>query len=638
MTILILIPLIMTAAICLAFNQRLSTRLLGIVTALIMLTDALFLLLIPAETLPFTFSALSWATLDIIPATILPTLNPLDTILVVTLLGGGTLSSFALAIALDSSVRGFGSLFSFMLLTIAAAILGLMSTGALVPLAWGLTVLAAYSAVRSSGALAQYADPPHGVTLGLLASLFLLVGMLIVYASPQGMLLSSWLAMLLLLGGCLILASSVPFHSIFNELVKAPSALGGLFYGVVLPVLALGTMLRIVWYTDTLFQPFVITLPSFWRMPLLWLGLLNMVVCAAGAIREHSLRRLLAWQVGVQVGVVLLAVCCDQSSALVITSVLIINIAFTTMAGALATAVFEHVTGSDDYTQELNDAPGIAIALRVPGLVWGISALSALGLPPLWGFWGRYWLIETLLLQAPMALPILLGASGMAAFAYLMPLARLWLPRTVHRVARQQERRRSKRVTGTGKLITQDSGAKQQSTGMRVYDASTAAAETDALRMPQYLSPFTYMFIPIFVALPLIIPGIAPQYILKFLMSAFPREVVSLPVSAMLQVFNIVVLVIGMVVILLLWMRPWKRRMIADEDMVPVVLPPDALAESLTPLSWIGFPSSLADGFWYVLDLLNRGVQLALAPFEERYYLAGVLLALVSLIVVMAQL
>jgi hypothetical protein len=38
-----------------------------------------------------------------------------------------------------------------------------------------------------------------------------------------------------------------------------------------------------------------------------------------------------------------------------------------------------------------------------------------------------------------------------------------------------------------------------------------------------------------------------------------------------------------------------------------------------------------------VLLLINRGVQLVLSPFEQRYYLAGVLLALISLIVFMAQ-
>jgi hypothetical protein len=81
----------------------------------------------------------------------------------------------------------------------------------------------------------------------------------------------------------------------------------------------------------------------------------------------------------------------------------------------------------------------------------------------------------------------------------------------------------------------------------------------------------------------------------------------------------------------------WKRRTLTDEDMVPIALTPDTLANSLFPLVWAGRPSSLLRGLGNILMLVNRGVRLVLSPFEQRYYLAGVLLALISLIVFMAQ-
>jgi hypothetical protein len=65
--------------------------------------------------------------------------------------------------------------------------------------------------------------------------------------------------------------------------------------------------------------------------------------------------------------------------------------------------------------------------------------------------------------------------------------------------------------------------------------------------------------------------------------------------------------------------------------------PPVALADSLRWLSALAAPARLYGALWNALLALAQGVGRVLALFERRYYLAGVLLALISTILLLAQ-
>lgn len=71
--------------------------------------------------------------------------------------------------------------------------------------------------------------------------------------------------------------------------------------------------------------------------------------------------------------------------------------------------------------------------------------------------------------------------------------------------------------------------------------------------------------------------------------------------------------------------------------MTPIMLAPDALAEGLSWLGWLARPEGLFQRVWRGMQRLSAGMAVVIAPFEQRFYMAAVLLAIISIIVLMAQ-
>ncbi len=590
MIVLVFILLVVVAAACMGLSRRVPTRTLGLVAAGAPFVGALVLLAEQAWGWLAPVEPMVWAELDKITVYLTPQPGGHELPLALALLAGGSVALLMLAVALSPTVRGFGSLFGCALLTITAALLGLSSNGILMPFSWAMTILFAYAAVRSSGALSQYEEMHQSVSMGLLATLIMMGGVVAVESSVVAGNQPYASAVVLVIVACLAFVGSAPFHNTLSEFVLVPAALGALLYGVVMPVLGLGSLLRFVWVLTPVTDgpPLVALLDS--PKALLLVGAVILVVCAAAALRERGLRRVLAWMAAGQSGAILIATGLDSPLATLAAPALLVNLVFSTLAGALAVAALEHLTGNDTFTEGLTERRGIQDSLRMPGLIWLLAALSALGLPPLWGFWGRFWLFQAALEQEPWVGVALVISSGIAAIVYLAPLARFWWNEP------------------PGQAGTHKGGA--------IDPTSTAI-----LALP---------------VAPLFFLGIAPQLAWDGWLQGLPGAPALLPVEQTIQAATIVFAVSGGVLLVMLWRLPWRRHTLTDEDMQPVVLAPDMLARSLSPLEWVGYPLSLVKALWNVLLWLNRGAHLALAIFEQRYYLTGVLLALISLILLMA--
>lgn len=592
-----IILLLLAIVICLGLSRVIATRVLGFVAAGTTLVAGVLLLLDWLRNplvalLPEALRGplldpppLLWMALDQMVIYLLPDMSPIDLALALTLLFGGTLALLALALTLAPTVRGFGSLFAWSLLAIGATLVGLSSNLLLLPFAWSMAVLPGYGAIRSSGALNRSEDLPQGLALGLFTSVLLLGGLLVIEPITRLGGVPGALALTLIILPCVILAGGAPFHNTFEEAVMAPPALGALLYGLVFPILALDTLLRL---TSSLPGG----LPPTWRILLMLLGLLSLLTCAAGALREHSLRRLLGWQASTQAGTIMLAVGIGGPLATLAAAVLLINLGLTTLAGGLAATMLERLTGSDDFTQ--TTAP---IRLRVPGLLWGLAAASAVGLPPLWGFWGRRWLLDAALAQAPWVIPFLLAASVLSALAYLGPLAKFMGGGSSQRMLIEAE-------------------------GRPPHLASLQPGD---------------LIVLLLALAPLLVLGLRPHLLWENLLQTMPDAPATIPVSSIALIINLVLGGIGAVLLILLLWRGTTRRTLPDEDMVPVVLAPDALAQSLTFLSRLGRPDGVLQYLAKGLDFLTEGLATILAPFEQRYYLAAVFLAVISVIVLMAQ-
>ena len=86
------------------------------------------------------------------------------------------------------------------------------------------------------------------------------------------------------------------------------------------------------------------------------------------------------------------------------------------------------------------------------------------------------------------------------------------------------------------------------------------------------------------------------------------------------------------------WHAQRRQQRRAPSDQEPsnfAVLTPDALGQSLRGLAWFANPARLYQNLWSALLGLSRGVTRLLAMFEQRYYLAGLMIAVIVVVLLM---
>lgn len=573
MLVIVVSLLLTVAAAEFALSWVVATRWLGLGAAAGCLLGGLLLVAAPAITPDLAFPTFS------VGAAVFEVAGQLgrgDLAIAVAVLWGAAMALSALAAAIAPGLRGFGAIFGWACLAVVATLLGLAAPplSMVAPLAWALGALTAYAALRSSGALSEHDALPRGLTLGLLASGLLLGGLL--GAGPalaRGELPPPGVMAVLLLG-VLAMAGAAPLGLARDEAVEAPAPLGALIYGVVMPTLGLSYLLRL-----TAALP---PLPASWAAALVALGALGALASAAGAYGERRLRPLLGWVAGAQVSAVLAAGGLAGPLAGLAGPALLINLMLATVAGAAAAVDLARNTGSDEFA-EAEVGPRLPLA----GALWALSSVAALGLPPLWGFWGRGWLFAAALAQTPWALPPLLAGSALLALALLAPLARFW-PAPDPRA----------RPAAPGRL--------------------------DPLAGALSLAP-------------LLLLGAAPQIAWALWLRALPFAPPALPVSRGAQIAALLSGLLLAALALLLARAPVARQIGRAPEEEPVQLAGDALGRSLRPLAWLARADAPLALVWAGMLRVGRWLQIVVSVFEQRYYLLGILVALIVVMLLMAQ-
>ncbi|MEO7909544.1 MAG: hypothetical protein ABIV47_07820 [Roseiflexaceae bacterium] len=582
------LPLI-AALLCLALSDRVPARLLGVGAAATLLICGVALLGARLTgRLPLMLLNRDWLTLDDRIFTLALVCDAANWGFVLLTLAGGGLALLALALAVPPLVRGFGGLFASALLALLVVAAGLANRDAmLLPFLWALAALLIFLALRASGALAGSDAPMIVLMAGLGGALLALGAVLAMSVTPLGvepLALIAWtLAGMLALG-------ALPFHAPTQSLAQAPAALAGALLAPGLPLLGGWALIRFAAAQGS-------AIPASWRIALALLGLLTLLACAAGALGTTHLRSLVGWQLGAQIGLVLLALA--QSGAALpagglapatVAAALLANAAIATIACYLAVAVLERRAGTDDMAEiELREP------LWLPGLALLAGAASAVGLPGTWGLWTRRWLFDQLAQITPWATPIVLAGSGLLALAWLMPLTLLW--RRARPAAQDQP-------------------------------------------IPPKSRPTAVMFVGLVAAAPLLILGVAPQLAWNGWLAGLQDALV--PGAGLPALPSGTTQGICLVAALLLIALPpltRSRRYAAADDLPHQagVSAPWALGESLSGLAWVAIAPEAFARAWRSLLWLSRGLRRGMALFEQRYYLAGLLIAVILVIMLFIQ-
>ncbi|MCS6882059.1 MAG: proton-conducting transporter membrane subunit [Oscillochloridaceae bacterium] len=555
--------LLAVAALAFGLNRLIPTRRLGIAAGAAMFVAAALVLLMPArvaDQTPGEAFIIGEARFSFWPA-----LGGVERSIAVTLLGGGGMALLSLAGATPPGVRGFGGVFAWATIALAAALLSVTTPPLSLaqPLAWSLVAIAGYGALRASGATAQSEAPPLLVATGLGASLVLMVSLLVA-APPLGAgQLPAWPAAA---GGVLAvlgLAGCAPLLWVRDEAALAPAPLGALLFGLAAPAAALGWLLR-----SAATLP---SLPPAWGVTISLIGGLGALASAAGALGERRLRAILNWTWGFQAALIVAAAGLAAPRGVLAGVSLLLGLLPGSVVAASAAAILEQQTGSDDYTA-MGRAPRLAAA------AWAAGMLASLGLPPLWGFWGRLWLLQPAQEEQPWLVALILAASVLLTLALITPLAA---------------------------LLSSARVAPRQGSWTDAFPLGVGGGVLLAL-------------------------GVAPQ-LLRVL---WPGEA---PVAPAIQGAAIVAGILLAAPGLLMAHAASGRALERDPDEEPAWLAPEGLGAALWPLRGLARLMPLLQGAWAALQRASDLLRVPLTLFEQRYYLLGVLAALLTIMLLMAR-
>jgi multicomponent Na+:H+ antiporter subunit A len=583
MLILVFILPLIAALLCLTLNRAAPTRWLGVGAAATLLVCGVALLLVRLRGgLPSVLLDYNWMTIEDHAVVVRLALDGFSWALaLLTLLGGG-LALLALALALPANLRGFGSLFAASTLALLAVTAGLADQSLqFLPFIWATAALLTFLALRASGALAGSDAPVIVLLAGLWGALLVLGAALLAPAAQPGapafpITLVFWtLIGLLAMGG-------PPFHAPLQQLSQAPAALAGALLPLGLPLLGGAALIRYFAGQDQALTPG-------WRMALTLIGLLALLASAAGATGTARLRRLVGWQFSAQMGLVLLAVGRGGPALTIAAPGLLASAAMATLACYLAVAVLERRAGTDHLPELALREP-----LLLPGSIFLVGAAAAIGLPGTWGFWPRRWLLDELSRSAPWAIGPVLAGTALVAIASVAPAASFL---RVSTRSTEDSLARTRRLDGAGVV---------------------AAAVAVALLVPGILPSVAWG------------GWLAPAQGALGASAAAPAP--ALPTLAGQLIYGLAALAL----VLLPALARGRLRAAQDAERQGVFAP-QALGESLSGLAWVAAPQGAFTRLWSGLLGISRALQQGLSLFEQRYYLAGLIIAVIIVMMLFIQ-
>ncbi|MEN9935897.1 MAG: hypothetical protein RLZZ387_2476 [Chloroflexota bacterium] len=579
MLLLVLALPAIAAVACLALSRTVASRWLGLGAAAALSVAGLALIAGRVGGLPVTLADRDWLALADRPVRLLLRFDGATWPLALIALLGGALALAVLALTLPRDLRGFGGLLAALVLTPLAVSVGLASADPLLlPLPWMVAAISAFVALRASGALVGSDAPLIALLAGVGGVLVAFAGAISLATSEPGAAPTAVTLTAALLLGILALGAP-PLHASVGAATDAPAALSAVILGLGLPLLGGYALLDF----GAAIGPVA---PESWRAGLVAFGALTLLASSAGAAGTTRMRRIAGWQLSAQGGALIMAIGLGGQALTAAAPTLLANAAATTLATFLAIAALERRTGTDDLS-----ALGSRGPFPIPGLAMLVAAASAAGFPGTLGFWGRLWTADALLSAAPWGIALLLAGSALLALTYVAPVAAFW---------------------------RRDPSAVVPPTDTRVTDLLAALA-----------------------VLPLLIAGAAPG-MLWGVWLAETQQVLTpdARTAAPLLPEGIAQAAVALAALALVALPPLARRgstrpLQADpETRAEGIMPPAALGHSLRGLAWVGSPDVAFARLWDAVRWLSAAVGRILALFERRYYLAGLLIAMIIVILV----
>ena len=260
--------------------------------------------------------------------------------------------------------------------------------------------------------------------LGALASGILLFGMSLTYgftgstsfaaisaALDGGLGTGALFGVIFVLAGLAFKISAVPFHMWTPDVYEGAPTPVTMFFATAPKVAALALTMRV-------------TLDAFgsqeqaWRQIVIFAALASIVVGALGAIGQQNIKRLLAYSSINNVGFILigLAAATPQGASAMLVY-LAIYVAMS-VGGFVAVLMLRDADGAP--VEAIADLAGLSRHRKVLSLCIAMIMFSLAGIPPLFGFWGKFVVFQAAVQADLIALAAIgIAASVIGAFYYI---------------------------------------------------------------------------------------------------------------------------------------------------------------------------------------------------------------------------
>ena len=260
--------------------------------------------------------------------------------------------------------------------------------------------------------------------LGALASGILLFGMSLTYgftgttsfaginqALESGLSQGALFGVVFMLAGLAFKISAVPFHMWTPDVYEGAPTPVTMFFASAPKVAALALTMRV-------------TLVAFagqaaaWQQIVIFAALASIVVGALGAIGQKNIKRLLAYSSINNVGFMLigLAAATPQGTAAMLVY-LTIYVAMT-VGGFVAVLMLKDADGAP--VEEISDLAGLSRHRKVLAACLAMIMFSLAGIPPLFGFWGKFVVFQAAVQAGLVPLAAIgIAASVIGAYYYL---------------------------------------------------------------------------------------------------------------------------------------------------------------------------------------------------------------------------
>jgi len=219
-------------------------------------------------------------------------------------------------------------------------------------------------------------------------ALMMLLGFLLIYQQTQtfdmtqmrGAHISNWAAVLVLCG-LLSKSATLPLHTWLPDAGVAPSPVTSLLHAAVLVKIGVYAYARLFLVT--------FTVDNFWHTAVPVIAAVSALVAAGAAIREHDLKRIIAYSTVSQIGFIFLGL--STGSALGAAGGLLYILMHSLAKGGLflCAGIVEHGA----HTKDIRKLGGLIKTMPVTAVSFLLCAFSIMGIPPFGGFFAKFMVI-----------------------------------------------------------------------------------------------------------------------------------------------------------------------------------------------------------------------------------------------------